>query len=230
MNAEIGSIDTLSEDDVVRYLRSHGDFFGRHPTLLTDLSLPHDSGEAISLVERQVAILRERNIDMRKRLAHLVGAANVNDALFEKTRRFTLEMLEAGEIGAVDDVITRTLIEDFAADEARCFVTHPTPFTSLAHTICCASSGELPANPLTQRDGISCGMLRSDEFERLFGGSERGDGSAALIELRHGELVGVLAIGSTDPKRFSPDMGTLFIRYIGDVLARVLARLLDRNG
>ena len=65
MNAEIGSIETLSDDDVVRYLRNHGDFFGRHPTLLTDLSLPHDSGQAISLVERQVAILRERNIDVR---------------------------------------------------------------------------------------------------------------------------------------------------------------------
>jgi uncharacterized protein len=229
MTPEIGGIATLNDDDVVRYLRSHGDFFGRHPMLLTDLSLPHDSGQAISLVERQVAILRERNIDMRKRLAHLVGAANVNDALFEKTRRFTLQMLDAADIDEVDEVIARTLIEDFAADEARCFVTHPNQFRSRQHTVYCVSAQQLPTNPLTQRDGISCGMLRRDEFERLFGVSERSDGSATLIELRHGDLLGVLAIGSNDPKRFSADMGTLFIRYIGDVLARVLARLLTRN-
>jgi uncharacterized protein YigA (DUF484 family) len=229
MSAEIGSIATLNDDDVVRYLRSHGDFFGRHPLLLTDLSLPHDSGQAISLVERQVAILRERNIDMRKRLAHLVGAANINDALFEKTRRFTLQMLDAGSIDEVDEVIARTLIEDFAADEARCFVTHPDAFASRPHTVYCPSAAQLPVNPLTQRDGISCGMLRRDEFEGLFGGSDRSDGSAALIELRQGDLLGVLAIGSSDPKRFSPDMGTLFIRYIGDVLARVLVRLLTTN-
>ena len=82
----------------MRYLRENPDFFGRHPMLLTDLSLPHDSGEAISLVERQVAILRERNIDMRRRLTHLVGAANTNDTLFEKTRRFTLNMLDCDDL------------------------------------------------------------------------------------------------------------------------------------
>ena len=73
---------------------------------------------------------------------------------------------------------------------------------------------------------MSCGLLRGDEFQKLFGEAASIDGSAALIQLRHGDLVGVLAIGSRDPMRFSPEMGTLFIRYIGDVLSRVLARLL----
>jgi uncharacterized protein YigA (DUF484 family) len=75
---------------------------------------------------------------------------------------------------------------------------------------------------------LSCGLLRGDEFQTLFGASAI-DGSAALIQLRHGDLIGVLAIGSRDPVRFSPEMGTLFIRYIGDVLSRVLARLLHRD-
>ena len=102
MKAEAVVVDPSNEDTVMRYLRENPDFFGRHPMLLTDLSLPHDSGEAISLVERQVAILRERNIDMRRRLTHLVGAANTNDTLFEKTRRFTLNMLDC------DDLASRT--------------------------------------------------------------------------------------------------------------------------
>jgi uncharacterized protein YigA (DUF484 family) len=76
---------------------------------------------------------------------------------------------------------------------------------------------------------MSCGLLRSDEFQKLFGETAAIDGSAALIQLRHGDLIGVLAIGSRDPLRFSPEMGTLFVRYIGDVLSRVLARLLIRG-
>ncbi len=80
---------------------------------------------------------------------------------------------------------------------------------------------------LTQTTGLSCGLLRGDEFQKLFGESASVDGSAALIRLRHGDLVGVLAIGSHDPMRFSPGMGTLFIRYIGDVLSRVLAAAAD---
>src|SRR5262249_50100746 len=97
MKADSEAVDLRSEDAVMQYLRDNPDFFGRHPMLLTDLSLPHDTGQAISLVERQVAILRERNIDMRRRLNHLVGAANTNDTLYEKTRRFTLEMLDCND-------------------------------------------------------------------------------------------------------------------------------------
>ncbi|HTK98322.1 MAG TPA: DUF484 family protein [Pseudomonadales bacterium] len=229
MKAEAVDVDPRNEDTVMRYLRDNPDFFGRHPMLLTDLSLPHDSGEAISLVERQVAILRERNIDMRRRLTHLVGAANVNDTLFEKTRRFTLNMLDCDRLSTVDAVLADTLIDDFAADHARCFVSHPRAFDSLGHLVYCSSAQELPLIQLTQTTGLSCGLLRGDEFQKLFGEAAAIDGSAALIQLRHGDLIGVLAIGSRDPLRFSPEMGTLFIRYIGDVLSRVLARLLSRS-
>ena len=226
MKAEAVVVDARNEDTVMRYLRENPDFFGRHPLLLTDLNLPHDSGEAISLVERQVAILRERNIDMRRRLTHLVGAANTNDTLFEKTRRFTLSALDCEDLDAIDAVLADTLIDDFGADHARCLVSHPCPFTSRRHLIYRSSAQELPLIQLTQTTGLSCGLLRSDEFQNLFGDAI--DGSAALIQLRHHDLVGVLAIGSRDPMRFSPEMGTLFVRYIGDVLSRVLARLLTR--
>ena len=230
MNAEASAVDPRNEDAVMRYLRENPDFFGRHPTLLTDLSLPHDSGQAISLVERQVAILRERNIDMRRRLTHLVGAANNNDTLFEKTRRFTLQILDCETLGAIDGVLAQTLIDDFAADYARCFVSHPRVFTSGRHLIYVSSAAELPLLHLTQTNSLSCGMLRADELQTLFGDAAKRDGSAGLIKLEHGDLIGVLAIGSGDPTRFSPDIGTLFIRYIGDILSRVLARLVTRDG
>jgi uncharacterized protein YigA (DUF484 family) len=224
MNADSEAVDLRTEDAVMQYLRDNPDFFGRHPMLLTDLSLPHDSGQAISLVERQVAILRERNIDMRRRLNHLVGAANTNDSLFEKTRRFTLEILDCSDLAAIDRVLAEILLDDFGADRARCFVSHPVAFASLPHLVYRESAQELPLIHLTQAAGLSCGLLRADEFARLFDDTPSSDGSAALIQLRHGDLLGVLAIGSHDPLRFSPDMGTLFIRYIGDVLARVLTR------
>lgn len=229
MKAEVGTVDPGNEEIVTRYLRENPDFFGRHPMLLTDLSLPHDSGQAISLVERQVAILRERNIDMRRRLTHLVGAANTNDTLFEKTRRFTLGILDCEDLDAIDTVLADTLIDDFAADQAQCFISHPNGFTSRRHLNHCSSAQELPLVHLTQTTGLSCGLLRGDEFQRLFGNAAKVDGSAALIRLHHGQLVGVLAIGSQDPMRFTPEMGTLFIRYIGDVLSRVLARLLTHD-
>jgi uncharacterized protein YigA (DUF484 family) len=215
----------LNDATVAGYLRSHPDFFERMPGLISELSLPHDAGQAVSLVERQVSILRERNIDMRKRLSELLGAATDNDTLFEKTRTLTLALVEASDLEAIDAVLATELIEGFGADCAVCHFSQPHPEASHPHLIYAESTQEMPLFHLTQGTGISCGLLRPDEFEALFGTSTESESSAAIVQLGHGVLLGLLAIGSRDPERFSPDMGTLFVRYIGDILARRLVVL-----
>jgi uncharacterized protein YigA (DUF484 family) len=215
----------LNDAAVATYLRAHPDFFARMPGLISELKLPHDAGQAVSLVERQVSILRERNIDMRKRLSELVGTANANDALFEKTRRLTLALLEADDLADIDAVLATELKEGFGADSAVCYYSGANVLPSFDHLVYRDSTDELPLFHLTQGTGISCGLLRPDEFETLFGESVDGEASAAMVQLSYGSLLGMLAVGSRDPQRFSPDMGTLFVRYIGDVLARRLAQL-----
>lgn len=219
----------LSDEAIARHLRTHPDYFQRHPGLLALLELPHASGGTVSLVERQVAILRERNIDMRKRFTLLVGTANTNDGLFDKTRALTLALLDAQSLEDLDHVIAHSLKSGFKADAVTCFVSHPNTIPAFEHIRYCASAQQLPMLQLTQSTGASCGPLRSDEFARLFAGEHAREGSAAIVQLRHGNLVGVLAIGSHDPQRFSTDMGTLFVRFIGDVLARVLNNHLGRD-
>ena len=84
----------IRDEQVAEYLRSNPDFFKQQPGLLADLTLPHESGNAISLVERQVSILRERNMDMRHRMSSLLDNARDNDRLFDKTKRLVLALLE----------------------------------------------------------------------------------------------------------------------------------------
>ena len=216
----------LSDEAVARFLRENPDYFQRFPGLITLLVLPHESGQAVSLVERQVALLKERNVDMRKRLTQLVGAANTNDSLFDKTRSLTLALLDVETLQDLDGVIEQSLRSGFKADDVACFVCCERRLPELKHVHRCASTRELPMLNLTQSTGTSCGPLRGDEYRRLFRRSDGAESSAALVQLRHKDLVGILAIGSHDSRRFSPDMGTLFVRYIGDVLARLLVRLL----
>jgi uncharacterized protein len=216
----------LTDEAVARFLRENPDYFQRYPGLLTLLELPHESGQAVSLVERQVALLRERNIDMRKRLTQLVGTASTNDTLFDKTRSLTLALLDVETLEGLDEVVEQSLKAGFRADDVACFVCSERPLPELAHVHRCASARELPMLNLTQSTGTSCGPLRADEYKRLFGASDGSESSAALVQLRRRDLLGILAIGSRDARRFSPDMGTLFVRYIGDVMARLLVRLL----
>jgi uncharacterized protein YigA (DUF484 family) len=219
----------VNDESVARFLRENPDYFQRYPGLLTLLQLPHTSGQAVSLVERQVALLRERNIDMRKRLTQLVGTASTNDSLFDKTRSLTLALLDVEDFAGLDAVIEESLRTGFKADDVACFVSQREPIPELRHVHRVDDTRDLPMINLTQSTGAACGPLRADEYRRLFHVADAGDASAAIVQLRHRDLVGILAIGSHDPRRFSPDMGTLFVRYIADVLARLIVRLSARN-
>ena len=220
----------VSDERVAAYLRDHPDFFLRHPELVSELELTHDAGTAVSLVERQVAILRERNIETRNRLRSLLDAASDNDRLFEQTRALTLALLDAGSLPAMDAVLANQLVKGFQADHAHCFVVHAGTVAGAAHLSTVAATADLPLYHLTRETGVSCGMLREDELALLFPEAQLCSGSAVLIALTdpagNAGFSGLLAIASVDPRRFSAEMGTLFVRFIGDVLSRVLSRLL----
>ena len=89
-------------DEVVReYLKDHSDFLQRNPDLLDHLHVSHASGSAVSLVEKQVSVLRERNVDIRHRLKTLTTHARDNDKLFEQTRALVIKMLEADSVAGL---------------------------------------------------------------------------------------------------------------------------------
>ena len=215
--------DVLTEEQVASYLRSHPAFFHQYPALLSELSLPHDSGNAVSLVERQVSILRERNINMRRRMAELVNTARMNDELFGKTRAMTLALLDVTSFEELNEVLATALLLDFAADFVTLHLRGPGP--RLDHLT--SHEGPLPTDPFCTPTEPSCLSLRPEEVDALFPLQSSGTaGSAVLLPLEGATRPGNLAIGSRDPGRFTRSMDTLFVRYIAEVCARVLNRLL----
>jgi uncharacterized protein len=212
----------LDEQSIINYLRLDPDFFVRHKELLTELNLPHASGKAISLVERQVTIMRERNVEMRRRMNELLDAARVNDALFSKTRSLTLALLDADSLQALNEVLATYVLVDFEADFVCCHI------QGANHTLDHIQNhqGDFPFAHLFKADAAVCTTLRGEELQALFPVSNHGDsGSAVILPLDLPAGQGVLCIGSRDPHRFSSDMDTLFVTYIADVLSKVLTHL-----
>jgi len=216
---------TLTEEQVCEYLRKHGSFFNHHPDLLIEMTLPHDSGEAISLVERQVALLRERNIDLRHRLSKLLDNARANDVLFDKTRRLLLTLLESKNLTQLVDSLHFSLDRDFGI-----------PFSSL---ILFGGSKQLPlsrakilsiqeaqrqAPGLIQSNKPQCGDLPREYMTFLFGEKAASVGSAAVVPLVYGQCFGLLAVGNNDPHYYRSSMGTLFLTYIAEVLNRMVPK------
>lgn len=213
----------LDSESVAAYLRQHPEFFVDHEELIPELRIPHQPGEAVSLVERQVKLLRERNIEMRHRLSQLMDVARDNDRLFDKTRRLVLDLLDANTLEEVVGAIEDSLRHEFQV-----------PFVSLilfsdstlpvGRSVSSAEAHQAIGGLLVAGKTI-CGVLRAHELEFLFGAEEGAKvGSAAVVSLNHQGQHGLLAIGSPDPQHYKSSLGTLFLSYIAEVLARVLPR------
>ncbi|OLQ26402.1 hypothetical protein BIW01_26900, partial [Pseudomonas aeruginosa] len=103
----------LDAEQVAAYLSQHPEFFVEHDELIPELRIPHQPGDAVSLVERQVRLLRERNIEMRHRLSQLMDVARENDRLFDKTRRLVLDLLDATSLEDVVSTVEDSLRHEF---------------------------------------------------------------------------------------------------------------------
>ena len=214
---------SLDAETVAAYLRLHPEFFIDHDELLPELRIPHQRGDSVSLVERQVKLLRERNIEMRQRLAQLMEVARDNDRLFEKSRRLVLDLLDANSLEEVVSLVEDSLRSDFMVPFVSLilFSDNPLPVgRSVSH-----GEAQQVIGGLLSAERTTCGALREDERNFLFGQQAEDVRSAAVVALSHQGQHGVLAIGSADVQYYKSSLGTLFLNHIAEVLARVLPRV-----
>ncbi len=217
-NQEPPALDAAA---VAAYLREHPEFFVDFEELIPELRIPHLPGQAVSLVERQVKLLRERNIEMRHRLSQLMDVARDNDRLFDKTRRLVLDLLDAGSLEEVVSAVEDSLRHEFQVPFVSLILFSETPL-GVGRSVSVAEAHQAVGGLLSGSKTL-CGVLRSHELAFLFGDEDREKvGSAAVVALNHQGLHGLLAVGSPDPQHYKSSLGTLFLSYLGEVLSRVL--------
>lgn len=206
-------------ETVAAYLRAHPEFFVDHDELIPELRIPHLPGGAVSLVERQVKLLRERNIEMRHRLSQLMDVARDNDRLFDKTRRLVLDLLDANSLEEIIGAVDESLRHEFQVPYVSLILFSDSPLP-VGRSVA-AGEAQQAIGGLLGTGKTVCGVLRPHELAFLFGEEESsGIGSAAVVALNQQQ--GILAIGSQDPQHYKSSLGTLFLGYIAEVLTRVL--------
>lgn len=213
----------LEAAEVASFLAANPGFFEQHEELLTSLRLPHQRGDTVSLVERQMALLRERNGEMRQRLSHLMDVARDNDRLFEKTRRLILSLLDSASLDDLVITVEDSLRQDFQVPFVSLILFSDIP-APVGRSVPLAEAQQALGGLLSGGKSV-CGALREHELAFLFGADQASQvGSTALVPLDHQGLQGVLAIGSRDPQHYKSSVGTLFLSYIAEVLGRTLPR------
>jgi uncharacterized protein YigA (DUF484 family) len=215
--------DAPEAEAIAAYLRDHPEFFVDHEELLTAMRIPHQRGDTVSLVERQLKLLRDRNIEMRHRLSQLMDVARDNDRLFEKTRRLILALMDAASLEDVVIAVEDSLRQDFQVPFVSLILFSDNPM-SVGRWVSSAEA-QKAIGGLIAGDKTVCGALREHELSFLYGAEQGAQvGSSAVVALTHQGLHGVLAIGSRDPQYYKSSVGTLFLSYIAEVLGRVLPR------
>ncbi|WP_226643556.1 DUF484 family protein [Microbulbifer variabilis] len=220
--------DKLLARQVARYLTQNPEFFVERMDLLETIKLPRENGKTVSLMTHHTNLLRERNIEMRQRLDQLLHNARDNDQLFFNSRRLILALLEAQTIGEVTEALYSSFSNDFAVEFTSLTLFGPlgVPTDRLGEVrTSTLSSAETAIGAILRNGRPICGILRPGEKEYLFGENWQEVASAAVIPL--GNQLGMLAVGSTDPQYYRSSLGTLFLSYIGEVLERLLPRLLN---
>jgi uncharacterized protein len=215
--------EELSEDLVAEYLRTHPEFFEAQTGLLSVLKVPHPCGTAVSLIERQVSVLRDQNRRMRRKLMELVQVARENDRLAERLQRLTLRLLEAGSLEEVLITVDDVLRAEFAADAVVLQLFHEAgELASGASFVPPGDAGLRVFGGLLKSGRPLVGPLRPAQVNYLFGDQADEIGSAVVLVLREQREYGLLGIGSRDVARFHPAMGTAFILRMGELVSRTL--------
>lgn len=211
------------EDIVLKFLRQNPDYLEREPALLKHLELNHASGPAVSLIERQVQYLREENETLEQRLNQLVQIASDNEKLMSRLHRLTLELMSIGDLPTFFDSLAESLLSEFKADiinitlfNLKLEASAKTPLFYLQH-----DDPEMQQFQEHIDKGVSvCGRLSRDKRDYLFGTRAQWVESCVLVPMGDD---GMLAVGSSDPARFYPGMGTLFLDLLAQVVTSRLA-------
>lgn len=223
------SEDKLTVEQVVAYLQENPDFFLEQDELLAELSLPHESGKAISLLERQVTILRERGIEARQKLNNLLENARNNDQLFDTTRNLVLALLRARGITEIANVAVDQLSNHDSIDACEMIVVeHPDMHVDQSIRIKSLSSLKSSYGDVFRLKRTHCGAIEADQIENLFPNQKDSIRSIALCPvISNGEVLALLALGNKAENYFNVHLDTLFLDFIGHVVGAVLDRQLD---
>jgi uncharacterized protein YigA (DUF484 family) len=213
--------------DVEDYLRHHADFFQGHEALLEILKVPHPSGEAVSLVARQLDLLRDRNRRLQVQLNDILQIARDNDALYHRIHQLTLALLHAT---SPDDALAGlkwSLHQYFQADFVAVRVFRPAIVTPIRDFWISPEDERLRLfEDILDSGKPVCEKPDAIRAEFLFGKDVPEVLSYALVPLVHAGLEGLLAIGSRNQHRFQPGMGLLFLSQMGEIVSARFASLL----
>jgi uncharacterized protein YigA (DUF484 family) len=218
----------LTAEEIAAWLSANPDFFQHQSDLLASLRLPHATGGAVSLIERQMEVLREKIHASESRLAELVSIARANEQLAATIHQFTRRLMRAPTRRAVLEEMQAAFRESFDVSQTVLLlfghVGANTDDLRFVREVAASDPNLAGFETLLSSGRPRCGQIRDTQRDFIFGADSNGIGSVALVPLMNGAPLGLLILGSHNRERFHPGMSTDFLAQLGQLIADALAR------
>jgi uncharacterized protein YigA (DUF484 family) len=207
------------------YLTEHPHFFEENPDILEAINVSHDSGKAISLVERQITIMRDKNKALSAQVEELIDTAKNNDQLLAKTNQLVLKLIQAEDLNSLIEALDTSLKNDFNTEFYSLTLIDKGLFTykTTANLVSEEDAKSKISSLLSAQKAVS-GILREEQINFLFEQSANSVASVIALPLNSSEPFGILALGSSDADFYSHDIGTVFFDYIGALLNELIPK------
>ena len=220
------SLSPVTAQDVAEYLSKNQEFFREHPDLLSWIEVPHTgSGKAVSLVERQVQVLREQNQQVRKQLHEMIEIARQNEELARRMHKLALTLMDAAEPKEIFATLYDNLRKNFHADRVtvRLFADPAFIDTHAGDEFAGKDAAEKSLfKTIIENHEPLCGRMKHQQQVFMFGDDGNEIASSVMVPLHGPGWGGILAIGSFDPERFQPGMGVELLASMGEVLSFII--------
>ena len=210
-----------SAKEVADYLILNPNFFKEHPEVLNSIEIVHESGAAVSLIQRQVELLRTDYNTTTDRLMELLANAKNNDDIFNLTKKLILDLINARNIEEITSILEERFKKDFGADESRLIF-----FTESNKNI---PKGRVK-NPVQSANKLAdlmvpgelfCGEVKQEITKFIFN-DESLFKEVALIPLTSSSLKGMIALGSSQQGKYTENKDTLFLDFVSEVVSKLI--------
>ncbi len=223
MTDEIEKIKKSPEgaEIVFAYLRAHPDLLLENPSLLSEINIPHNTGVATSLVERQVSVLREQIRQHKNQLKELIEIATENGQLAERLHILAEKLVHTSDMESLISTIKKSLVSDFKADKIVLKIMSEEKIDLPEFVEKDWSKKPLFEETIKSKKPI-CGRLNEDQHRAMFADELPEYGSSVLVPLLAKNWTGLLAIGSQSPERYQQGMGTEILSQMADIVTLAL--------
>ena len=250
---EIGN--TLSADSVLRFLVSNPEFFVNNQDILPRLRIPHESGTAVSLIEKQVSVLRGKCGTLENSLRDLIAVARENENLHQRLHGLIQDIISSTTLEQIVALTRNSLQENFNADQVHIVTVGAKPKRASAKKTASQSTAKSKAKKTTRTRkpkavaGVTqlahndkrlklftelfegretvCGLPSAEHLNCLVGEDYANIASAAMIPLYHERELGIVMLTSKDESRFATGKGVMFLNQLGELLSRRLHTYAD---